>query len=93
MLHHEIMWKGSDVDYAVPMVKAAQERFPELRAVSFDRGFHSPENRRRLDDLLDDNVLPKKGFLSKAERAREQEKGVCRDASQASGGGIRDQQP
>ncbi len=74
VLHHEIMWKGSDVDYAVPMVKAAQERFPELRAVSFDRGFHSPENRRRLDDLLDDNVLPKKGFLSKAERAREQEK-------------------
>ncbi len=68
------MWKGSDVDYAVPMVKAAQERFPELRAVSFDRGFHSPENRRRLDDLIDDNVLPKKGFLSKAERAREQEK-------------------
>ena len=63
MLHHEVMWEGSDVDYAVPMVEAAQERFPDLRAVSFDRGFHSPGNRVRLDELLDDNVLPKKGHL------------------------------
>ncbi len=35
---------------------------------------HHKSHVRRLDDLLDDNVLPKKGFLSKAERAREQEK-------------------
>ena len=71
VLHHEIMWEGSDVDYAVPMVKAAQARFPDLRAVSFDRGFHSPDNRVRLDALLDDNVLPKKGYLNKAEQERE----------------------
>ena len=72
VLHHKIMWEGSDVDYAVPMVEAAQARFPDLRAVSFDRGFHSPENRVRLDALLDHNVLPKKGYLNKADREREQ---------------------
>ena len=72
VLHHKIMWEGSDVDYAVPMVEAAQARFPDLRAVSFDRGFHSPENRVRLDELLDHNVLPKKGYLNTAEREREQ---------------------
>ena len=72
VLHHEVMWEGSDVDYAVPMVEAAQARFPDLRAVSFDRGFHSPENRVRLDALLDHNVLPKKGYLNKADREREQ---------------------
>ena len=39
---------------------------PRSPAVSFDRGFHSPGNRVRLDELLDDNVLPKKGYLNKA---------------------------
>ena len=72
VLHHEVMWEGSDVDYAVPMVEAAQARIPDLRAVSFDRGFHSPENRVRLDALLDHNVLPKTGYLNKADREREQ---------------------
>ena len=53
------------------MVVAAQERFPDLRACSFDRNFHSRDNRVRLDDLLDLNVLPKKGCMSKADRERE----------------------
>ena len=72
ILHHEIMWTGSDVDFAVPMVEITKELFPDFGAVSFDRGFHSPANRSRLDELLDDNVLPKKGRLSKADRDREQ---------------------
>ena len=58
---------------ALPLVRAAQERFPDLRACSFDRGFHSPENRARLDQLLDLAVLPKKGYLSVADRKRETE--------------------
>ena len=53
------------------MVETCQERLSDLRAVSFDRGFHSPENRIRLDELLDHNVLPKKGYLNKTERERE----------------------
>ena len=61
------------MNHAVPMVEAAQAQYPDLRAVSFDRGFHSPENRIRLDDLLETNALPKKGYLNKAEREREQE--------------------
>ena len=71
VLHHKIMWEGGDTDHAAPMVEAAQARFPDLRAVSFDRGFHSPENRIRLDALLDVNALPKKGYLNRAERERE----------------------
>ena len=71
VLHHQVMWEGGDTDHAVPMVAAAQERFPDLRAVSFDRGFHSPENRVRLDEMLDLNVLPKKGYRNKAEQERE----------------------
>ena len=45
--------------------------FPDLCAVSLVRGFHSPANHIHLDDLLDDNFMPKKGHLSKAERDRE----------------------
>ena len=72
ILHHEIMWTGSDVDFAVPLVEITKELFPDFCAVSFDRGFHSPANRARLDEVLVDDVLPKKGRLSKADREREQ---------------------
>ena len=72
ILHYEIMWEGSDVDFAVPMVVTTKELFPDFCAVSFDRGFHSQANRARLDELLVDNVLPKKGYLSKADQDREQ---------------------
>lgn len=71
VLHHEVLWTGGDADVVVPLVAAAQKRFPELRACSFDRNFHSRENRVRLDELLDLNALPKKGYLSKADRERE----------------------
>ena len=72
ILHHEVMWTGSDVDFAVPMVEITKELFPDFCAVSFDQGFHSPANRARLDEILVDNVLHKKGRLSKADREREQ---------------------
>ncbi len=72
ILHHEVMWQGTDADYAVPMVEATQRAYPQLRGVSFDRGFHSVTNRR-LDELLDYNGLPKKGGLGQADRQRESE--------------------
>ena len=42
LLHHEMLWAGGDTDIAVPMIEAAQARLADLRACSFDRGFHSP---------------------------------------------------
>ena len=72
ILHYEIMWEGSDVDFAVPTVVTTKELFPDFCAASFDRGFHSQANRARLDEQLVDNVLPKKGYLSKADQDREQ---------------------
>ena len=66
------MWEGSDVDFAVQMIVTTKELFPDFCAASFDRDFHSQANRARLDELLVDNVLPRKGRLSKAEQDREQ---------------------
>ena len=55
------------------LVEKTQARFADIRMCSFDRGFHSPNNRRRLDEMLELNALLRKGYLSKAERKREQE--------------------
>ena len=73
ILHHQVLWEGEDVDVAVSMVQEAQALYPELRACSFDRGFHSRDNRVRLDALLDVNALPGRGYLSRADREREEE--------------------
>lgn len=71
LLHHRVMWKEGDVEIAVPMIGEAREKYPDLKLCSFDKGFHSPENRRRLDELLEDNVLPRKGPWTRADRVRE----------------------
>ena len=53
VLDHEIMWEGGDTDVAVPLIRRCLKAVPELRGCSFDRGFHSPSNRKALDDLLE----------------------------------------
>ena len=71
LLYHVVMWEEEDTHVAVRLVEEARQRYPELTACSFDRGFHNSENRARLDDMLELNALPKKGYRNAAERARE----------------------
>ena len=71
LLHHRVMQHETDDKIALDMVKATQKKFPGFNACSFDKGFHSPDNQRELKDRLDPVVLPKKGKLSHAEKARE----------------------
>jgi hypothetical protein len=71
ILHHQVMEKQTDDQVAVSMVETSQQRFPTLRAVSFDKGFHSPANRRELEERLDLVACPKKGRLSAVDRQRE----------------------
>jgi hypothetical protein len=70
-LHHQVMRNQSDDQVAVSMVEESQQRFPELRACSFDKGFHSPFNQADLRKILDLSVLPKKGRLSERDKERE----------------------
>ena len=60
-----------DTHAAVPVIEATRERFPELLACSFDRGFHSPQNQAALGDRLELNAMPAKGRLSPSRRAHE----------------------
>jgi hypothetical protein len=71
ILHHRVMTNETDDLVARPMVEAAQKRFPTLRVVSFDKGFHSQPNQQALKPLLDLVALPKKGRRSAADQMRE----------------------
>ena len=73
ILHHRVMEKSTDDQVAVAMVDETRQRFPALRAVSMDKGFHSPGNQEALKSRLECVVLPKKGRLSQADKARESE--------------------
>ena len=46
-------------------------QFPNFDACSFDKGFHSPENRQQLKNLIDQVVFTQKSKLSKADQERE----------------------
>jgi len=70
ILLHEVMQDVSDVDVAVPMLKKALLMCPLIKSCSFDRGFWSKENRRKIGELVTP-IMPKKGKLNKTE-AKEQ---------------------
>lgn len=71
ILHHKVMVKEGDDAIAVKMVQETQARFPEVTVMSFDKGFHSPQNQKDLAGLLDEVVMPKKGKRNLAEEQRE----------------------
>ena len=71
ILHHAVMGEEEDVDLLPGLLEEAQASYPDLSGCSFDKGFYSPSNRRRLDERLQLNAMPRKGRLSKADRERE----------------------
>lgn len=73
ILHHQVMERSTDEQVAIAMVEETQKRFSGLRAVSMDKGFHSPANQESLKTMLECVVLPKKGRRNQAEQARESE--------------------
>ena len=72
ILHHLVMEQQTDDKVAVAIVQGAKDRFANLAGCSFDKGFHSPDNRRELAKVLNYVILPKKGRLSEAEQKIEQ---------------------
>ena len=89
-LQCEIMREGTDVDQSAPLVERAREKHPDLGAVGLDRGFRSPENRKRLEELLDCAALPKKGRPSEEDKARERSPQFAEMCRLAPSGGIAD---
>lgn len=72
ILHHQVMQKQTDDSVAVSIVTEAKKRFGSLAAISFDKGFHSPENQRALKKVVDEVTLPRKGKLSAQAKSEEE---------------------
>lgn len=68
ILHHHVMEEQKDVEIAVSMVAEAKRKFPLLSGCSFDKGFYSLANKQKLQGILHEVVLPKKGKLSIADK-------------------------
>ncbi len=73
ILTTQVMEDQVDSEIAVEIVKETKGKFPNLKQVSFDKGFHSPENQEKLKEILDKVALPRKGKLSAITKAIEQE--------------------
>jgi len=73
VVHHHIMPRDSqDQDVAVEQTRILQERVGDkIEELSFDCGFHSPENQEGLQSLVDYPCLPKKGSKQSAEQMGE----------------------
>jgi hypothetical protein len=72
ILHHRVMENETDDKVAVPIIEEALARFPNIYGCSFDKGFHSPDNQKKLAELLNRVYLPRKGRLSAMNKAIEQ---------------------
>ena len=88
IVHHKILWEGSDTDIAVSIINETQALHPDLRVCSFDRGFHSPGNRGQLD-AMDLNALPPNSGRARARASAS----IRRGQAPAPGGRVGNQQP
>lgn len=71
--HRLLKRTESDRDVAVPETRRLQQRFnQQVEELSFDRGFHSPENQVELAKLVKSPCLPKPGFKQAAAQLAEQ---------------------
>ncbi len=63
VIHHHVMPRDAqDVTVAVEQTRKVQERLDfRIEYLSFDCGFHSPENQRKLGKLVPNLCLPTRG--------------------------------
>jgi len=75
VVHHHILPRESqDQDVAVEQTRILQDRVGDkIEDLSFDCGFHSPENQAGLQGIVNHLCLPKKG----SKQAAEQMDGAC----------------
>lgn len=69
--HHYVMPRDAqDQDVAVEQTRTVQQRLKDrIKELSFDRGFHSPENQEELAKIVSGVCLPKPGSKQSVEQA------------------------
>ena len=71
ILHHQVLYEGTDSEMIVDFLREAQARYPSLTSCSMDRGYSSELNLNALAQSLDLVIMPKKGRLSQVDKERE----------------------
>ena len=63
IVHHRVLPRDTqDVDVAVEQTRRHQKRLGgRVKKLSFDRGFHTPDNQRELAKIVPHLCLPKRG--------------------------------
>lgn len=68
--HHTLDREAQDVEVAIGQTRLVQDRLQQaIEEISFDCGFHSPENQTELAKIVPRVCLPKKGAKQSAEQA------------------------
>ena len=70
LIHQHVMDRDSqDVDVPVEQTRALQKRLHNaIEEISFDCGFHSPDNQTQLAEIVPHVCLPKKGHKQSADQ-------------------------
>jgi hypothetical protein len=73
IIANQVMQKQHDKDIAVPITEAILKTH-KIESISFDKNFWTPENYRKLSQLVQVVVMPKKGKRNQQEYEREHSK-------------------
>jgi IS5 family transposase len=73
IVHHSLMPREQgDKEVAVELTKILQKCFNNrIRRLSFDSGFHSPDNQTELSDIVPSLCLPKPGAMQSVKQLAE----------------------
>lgn len=72
ILKCKVMDNGSqDVDELLPALKELSEKYGKLKDASFDKGYWSPENKKKSSDFVENLIVARKGNGTKASKEEE----------------------
>jgi len=68
ILGWRVMFGETDDKVTVKMAQELKKKYPSINMFSFDKGFYTPENKREVELLVDNPIVPKKGKLNAKEK-------------------------
>jgi len=72
IIHHKVMHGQADAQITQEIASALVLKFPnQINSLSFDKGFYSLKNRKFVEDLIPNTIMPKKGKRNKEETLKE----------------------
>ena len=73
VIDYKVMGQTVDVKETLPLVKRLINRYGKgtIKSISFDKGFSDTEDRKLLEEYIEEVIMLKKGRLSKADKERE----------------------